>query len=221
MRLVTGLLLCLVTLTAACGGNGEPPAAKNVETKAAGPETPAGFTVRVVRDEGFSIALPKAWRSVDAQQVLSGGLKEFRKANPQLGGELEALARPNSPIKLVAVDPKLEGGFATNLNVLVTPIPSGIEFDEWTSVQVAEIKKIATVKGLKRDETQLRPGRALHLTYRVSFKRPSGSFVAFVHQYMVKNDGLLYVLTYSTRPSSEPKYRQTFADSARSFRLTG
>jgi hypothetical protein len=153
--------------------------------------------------------------------VLSGGLKQFRKANPQLGSELEALARPNSPIKLVAVDPKLERGFATNLNLLVTEIPSGIEFDQWTSVQVAEIEKVQTVKGLKREETQLRPGRALHLSYRVSFKRPSGSFVAFVHQYMVKNDGFLYVLTYSTLPSTEPKYKKTFADSARSFRLTG
>jgi hypothetical protein len=208
-------------LATACGGNGEPPAAKNVQTKAPGPETPAGFTIRVVKDEGFSIAVPKAWRSVDTQQVLSGGLKQFRKANPQLGSELEALARPNSPIKLVAVDPKLERGFATNLNLLVTEIPSGIEFDQWTSVQVAEIEKVQTVKGLKREETQLRPGRALHLSYRVSFKRPSGSFVAFVHQYMVKNDGFLYVLTYSTLPSTEPKYKKTFADSARSFRLTG
>ena len=57
--------------------------------------------------------------------------------------------------------------------------------------------------------------------YRASFRRPGGSYAAFVHQYFVRNEGFLYVLTYTTLPSSEPRYRRTFADSARTFQLNG
>lgn len=217
MRRAAALLLGFAVLSAGCGGKD---ASTDLETRTAGPGVPAGFTVRAVKDQGFSIAFPKDWRSIDAREALGGGLDDFKKANPQIAGALEGLARPNSPIKLLAVDPSSSTDFLTNVNVLVTPIPSGISFDQWTSAQVAEIRKVETVKGFTREETQLRPGRALHLTYRATFNRPRGAFVAFIHQYMVKRDDSLYIITYTTTPSSEPRERNVFADSARSFRLT-
>jgi hypothetical protein len=182
---------------------------------------PAGFSVRVVEDQGFSIAFPRDWRSIDARAVLSGRLADFRKANPQVGAAAEGLARPNSPVKLMAVDPSGAADFATNVSVLVTPIPAGISFEDWAATQVTEIRKVATVKRFAHEETQLGPGRALHLTYRASFNRPTGAFVALIDQYMVKRDDSLYILTYTTKPSSHSRERKVFADSARSFRLIG
>src|SRR5215218_4384230 len=104
MRRAAALVaLCLAALLSGCG-NGSPPSATNVETKAAGPDVPAGFTVRAVKDEGFSIALPKAWRSLDAHEALnSDTMKQFEKSNPQLSGQMQALSQPNSPLKLLAV----------------------------------------------------------------------------------------------------------------------
>jgi hypothetical protein len=221
-RAAAFVALCSTALLAGCGGNGGPPSATNVETKAAPPGVPAGFTVRVVKDQGFSIALPKTWRSIDAHEALnSGTMKRFEKANPQLAGQMQALAQPNSPLKLLALGPADDGNFLANLNVIVTRIPSDLSFDEWTSAELKEIEKVPSVKEVQKEETQLQPGQALHLNYRASFNRPSGSFEVHVHQWMVRNEGFLYILTYTTSPAQEPKQRQTFDDSAHTFQLTG
>ena len=222
MRRAAALVaVCLAALTAGCGGKDDSLSATNVETTAAGPGVPAGFTVRAVKDEGFSIALPKKWRSLDAKEALSGStMKSFEKANPSLAGQMRALAQPNSPLKLLAIGPGGGGTFLTNLNVIVTQIPSNLGFDEWTSAEVSQIQKVPSVKDVKQEETQLQPGQALHLGYRASFNRASGTFEVFVNQWMVKKDDFLYILTFTTSPDQEPKLRQTFDDSAHTFRLT-
>jgi hypothetical protein len=222
MRRAAALVaVCLTALLSGCGGDDGAPSATNVETKAAGPGVPAGFTVRVVKDQGFSIALPKQWRSIDAHEALnSETMKRFQRANPQLAGQMQALAQPNSPLKLLAIGPAGDG-FLTNLNVIVTRIPSEVSFEEWTSAEVKEIEKVPSVKDVQQEETQLQPGQALHLNYTATFNRTDGSFEVHVHQWMVKNEGFLYILTYTTSPAQEPKQRQTFDDSAQTFRLTG
>jgi hypothetical protein len=214
------VVLCLAALMAGCGGKSGTPSATNVETKTAGPEVPAGFSVRAVKDQGFSIAVPKKWRSLDTHEALnSDSMKNFEKANPELRSQIEALAKPDSPVKLLAIAPG-KGTFVTNLNVIVTKIPSNLGFDEWTSAEVAEIQKVPTVKGLEQEKTQLQPGQALHLGYRASFNGSGGSFEVFIHQWMVKNKDFLYILTFTTSPVQEPKQRKTFDDSAHTFRLT-
>jgi hypothetical protein len=214
------LLLALAPLAGACGGREGVRSDTAVETRAAAPGLPAGFTVRVVKEQRFSIALPKRWRSIDGRQALRGGLDDFKKANPQLAGALDGLARPNSPLKLLALDPSDRGDFLTNVNVLVTRIPPSISFEEWTSAEVAEIRRAVGANGLQREELQLPPGRALHLTYRATFNRTGGTFTALIDQYMVKKEGSLYIISYTTKPSSYAQERRIFADSARSFRLT-
>jgi hypothetical protein len=215
-------VLCVAVLSSGCGGNGGTPSAANVETRAAGGGIPAGFTVRAVKDQGFSIALPKKWRSLDAHEALSSGsMKSFEQANPTLATQIQALAQPNSPLKLLAIGPGGHGTFVTNLNVIVTRIPSNLGFDDWTSTEVAEIQKVSTVKDVNQEKTQLQPGQALHLGYRASFNRSGGSFEVFVHQWMLKDEGFLYILTFTTAPAQEPKQRKTFDDSAHTFRLTG
>ena len=76
-----------------------------------------------------------------------------------------------------------------------------------------------STKRLRREELQLRPGSALHVTYRATFNRSGGAFTAAIDQYMVKKEGSLYIISYTTKPSSYARERRIFADSARSFRL--
>jgi hypothetical protein len=218
MRRAAVVSLGLAVLVAGCGGNG----AQRSATQSAARSVPEGFTVRRVPDQGFSIALPKHWASLDAREALNGGaLKRFRKANPALGSQVEALTLGGSPIKLLAVAPNKQGGFLTNLNVLVTDVPAEVSYDEWSSSEVAEIQKVPRVSDLRKSEIQLSSGRALHVTYRAAFDRPSGRFVASVHQYLVKDNGSLYVLTYTTTPKREARLGKTFEQSAQTFRLTG
>ena len=94
-------------------------------------------------------------------------MKQFEKSNPQLKGQVQALAQPDSPLKLLATGPAGKDGFVTNLNVIVTQLPPDLEFDEWTPAELAEIQKVPTVKNVKQDVTELQPGRTLHLNYHV------------------------------------------------------
>lgn len=83
MRRAAALVAALGAFLTGCGGNGDPQtAATDVETRPANPTTPAGYTVRTVKDEGFALALPRAWRSLDAKHALaSDTMKQFEKAN--------------------------------------------------------------------------------------------------------------------------------------------
>jgi hypothetical protein len=222
MHRVAALVAVFGALVAGCGGNGDPrAAATDVETKPAKTTTPAGYTVRAVKDGGFAVALPKSWRSLDAKQALSSKtMQQFGQSNPQLKGQIQALAQPDSPLKLLATGPIGKDAFLTNLNVIVTQLPPDLSFDKWTKAELAEIQKVPTVKNVEQEVTQLRPGQTLHLTYHASFNKPTGAFEVVVNQWMVKKDDFLYILTYTTSPSQEAKLRQTFDDSAHTFELT-
>jgi hypothetical protein len=222
VRRAVVLALGLALLVAACGGNDQNTSATRIETQAAGSNTPAGFTVRLVRDQGFSIALPKDWESIAAHEALnSEAMQKFRRANPEVNAELQALAQPNSPIKLLAIGPEGEGGFLTNLNVLVTPIPADITYEQWSSSELAQLKKVPTIKGMTQEEIALPAGRGLHVSYRATFNRQGGRFTAFIDQYLVKKGSSLYVVTFTTTPRLRARLSPTFSKAARTFRLTG
>jgi len=204
VRRRSSFLLSLVVL-AGCGGSG---AGRN-----ALPATPGGFTVRAVNDPGFAIALPKRWRSVDSRTALtSGKLRRFAKANPRLGAELRALAGPNSPIELIAVDSTGQQNFRANMNVIQTRVPKNLSFEQLSRNEAAQIELVSSVQHMRQAAVELPAGRALRLTYDVRSK-------GVVHQYFVKHDEILYVLTYTTSATTAPRYAKIFDLSAHTFQL--
>jgi len=219
-RLLAVVLPALLLLAVAdgCGGSGGAKSATNVDTVAASLETPAGFTVRRVRGQGFAIAVPKEWRSLDASSALRGKrVKQFEQENPAAAGAVEALSRPNSPMKFVAVDPSATD-FATNVNVLVSRIPSGASFDTWTKAEAAQIEALRPTH-LKQGPVQLTPGKGYKLTYHAKLMIRGQPRELAIHQFMVKRGGFLYVITYTTSAGEEAKRSPTFDDSAHTFQL--
>lgn len=212
------VVLLLAPVVDGCGGGGKQ-AATNVETRAGGRETPAGFTVRAVRDEGFSIAVPKKWRSIDAATALRGSsVKRFERENPAAAGAVEALARPNSPMKFVAIDSS-GGAFATNVNVLVSRIPASVSFERWTAAETAQISALRPTE-LSKGEVQLPVGRAYRLAYHARLSIQGTPRNLAIHQYMVKRGPFLYVITFTTAAAKERGLTSTFDASARTFKLT-
>jgi hypothetical protein len=212
-------VLLLVAAAAGCGGGGGAKSATNVDTVAASSKTHAGFTVRSVRGQGFSIAVPKEWRSLDASSALRGkGVKQFEQENPAAAGAVEALSRPNSPMKFVAVDPSATD-FATNVNVLVSRIPSSASFDTWTRAETSQIEALRPTH-LTKGPVQLRPGKAYRLAYHTKLSIRGTPRELAIHQYMVKRGGFLYVITYTTSAEEEAKRSPAFDDSAHTFELT-
>jgi len=206
------VVLCLAAVAAGCGGT--------TQTQLPPAKTPAGFRLHTVSDPKFAIAVPQAWRTLDARQALSSSrTKAFAQANPELSAEVETLARPNSPIKLLAIDPHAAQGFATSLNVLQTRLPSKLSFEKWSAAELAQLKLVRSISGIRQSETQLSPGRTLKLTYRARIRRQRGSFQAVIRQYLVKHNDFLYVLTYTTLPATVARDRTIFDLSARTFRV--
>jgi hypothetical protein len=190
------LFLAVLVVLAGCGG---------ATTQA----TPAGFTVRTVAQPSFSIALPKGWRSFDSRS--SRAANEAAAHNSALRMELELLGKPDSPIKLIGLDPAAKT-FVTNMNVLQTQVPSSLSFEELARTEAAQIKLVSGVKEMRQQQTVVPGGRTLHLSYRTRSNAP-------VQQYFVKHDDLLYVLTYTTAPAEAVRYAKIFDMSAHTFEV--
>jgi hypothetical protein len=210
-------VLLLVFLLEGCGG-GEKRAATG-ETRPAEAGTPAGFTVRTARGEGLSIAVPHEWRSIDTATALRGeSVQQFERDNPAAAAAVEALARPNSPMKFVAIAPS-GGEFATNVNVLVSRIPSAVSFSRWTAAETAQISALKPTE-LRKSEAQLPVGRAYRLRYHARLRIRGAPRDLAIHQYMVKRGPFLYVITFTTDAANEGGLTNTFEQSARTFRLS-
>jgi hypothetical protein len=192
----------LLVLIAAAGCGSEEPAPPV--------ETPAGFTTRSVEKPAFSIALPRSWRSFDAQSRRDAQAVAGRSA--AMRAELELLSRPDTPIKLIGIAPSPRGTFVTNMNVLQTQVPSELDFEDIAKNEARQIKAAAKVKAIRQDETRVPAGRALRLRYRAR----SG---AVIHQYFVRHGDFLYILTYTTSPARLARYAKIFDVSAHTFQI--
>jgi hypothetical protein len=214
------VVVLLGALAAGCGSKeSAPPTATNVETPAAVPSTPEGFTVRAVPKEGFAIALPNEWRSIDAATALSGeSVKRFERENPSAAGAVRALAKPNSPMKFVAVDPTGRR-FATNVNVLVSQIPADASFERWTTAETAQIAALRPTR-LTKGAVRLPAGKAYRLAYHARLRIRGALRDLAIHQYMVKRGSSLYVVTFTTEAAAEDRLRKTFRQAAHTFTIT-
>jgi hypothetical protein len=199
VRWICSVAVCLAALPGCGGGERERPA---------GHVLPAGFTTRVVETPAFSIALPRRWPSYDAVTRPAASLR----ATPRLRAELTTLTRPDSPIKLVAIDPAEGREFLTSMNVLQTRVPRSLSFEQLAWNEARQIKLALHVKDVHQEETELTAGRALRLSYRARSK-------AVVYQYFVRHGDFLYVLTYTTSPAKASRYAKIFDVSAHTFRL--
>src|SRR2546423_12974734 len=128
----SSLLLSVAVLTG-CGTNGA--------RQEAAPRTPPGFTVRDGNAIGFSIALPKRWRSLDRRTAVAPRrLRRFALAYPRLQAQAHVLAGPNSPIELIAVDTTGSQPVRANMNVVQTRVPKSLTFEQLSENEATQIK---------------------------------------------------------------------------------
>jgi hypothetical protein len=171
---------------------------------------PVGFSARTVTNPKLSIALPKQWRSFDAGS--SRGAKDAPGLSSGMRAELELLSRPDTPIKLIGLAPTAPRTFVANMNVLQTRVPSSLSFDQLAETEARQIRRATHARDMRQDETRLPAGRALRLRYRAQ----SG---AVIHQYFVRHEKFLYILTYTTSPARAAHYAKIFDLSAHTFQI--
>lgn len=182
-----------------------------------GPATGAErFKRHTVRGQGISLAVPAAWKAVDAS-LTGAALRQFERQNPKLAPYLRQLSGPNSPAKFLALDPSLSRGFATNVNVVAVPIPN-VTFAQYRTALVAEIRSLARSTP---ESTVVTIGgrRALRLEYRLTLTVQAPVTVQTL-QYAFQRPGRSVVVTYTTLPSLKSRYAPTFTRSAASIRFS-
>ena len=180
----------------------------------------AGFTTYAVPSANFSIAVPQSWRTFKADEVFADGeaLDELERENPEFAQYRDALSDPRSPMKLVALDPKVRGGFATNVNVVAQDVPDDFTFEDFAQANEAELRTLSGVTaGLESNEVNLPAGRAQRLTYQARFTFSGQERSITTLQYGLVVDGWAYVITYTALPEYADEYRDDFERSAGSF----
>ena len=120
--------------------------------------------------------------------------------------------RADAPVKLVGALADPGGKLVTNMNVVQTRVPSSLSFDQMKRTEARQLKLAAGAKNVQQAEAELPAGRALRLSYGTRSN-------AFVRQYFVRRDDLLYVLTYTTRSGNAARFAGIFDQSARTFQV--
>lgn len=183
-------------------------------------ETVAGFTTYAVPSAGFSIAVPESWQTFTAGEVFQEdeGLEQIARENPDVAPYLDALTDPRSPMKLIAIDPRVRGAFATNVNVIAQDVADDFSFEDFVRESEPEIENIArNAPGFKRDVVQLPAGSAQRLRFHAQFTQNGQVRSVATLQYGLVANGWAYVLTYTTLPQFEAAYEADFLRSATSF----
>lgn len=174
------------------------------------------FRRHVVPGHGMSLSVPASW--VASERGLSPAVVEqMARENPKLAPFVRGLGGPNSPMKFIALNPKVQSGFATNVNVVVVPVQTGITFAQYRQALLSELGAIVTGK-LQQSVTTIAGARALRVTYRLRLSLGRAVTVQTL-QYAFLRPGRSVVVTYTTLPSLSSSYAATFGKSAASIRF--
>jgi hypothetical protein len=172
----------------------------------------------VVKGQGLSLAVPASWIAVDSR-VPAHVVERLSRENPRLAQFMQGLAQPNSPMKFIALDPVVRNGFATNVNVVVAPVPAGVTFSDYRRGLVAELRTLVGTGRIAQSVVTIAGVRGLRVRY--SFQLRLGrTFTVRTLQYAFLRQGRSIVVTYTTLPSSAARYEATFQRSAASIRFS-
>ena len=183
---------------------------------------PAGWKAYTA-DEGFSLGLPAAWQELPPGRVDSA-LDELRGDNPELAELIEGqlAGSLSSLVKFFAFDaesPTLEQEFATNANVVVEPLPEGVDFDEYLQANLTQLRQVPGVSVTPADPSLNLPGgRAALIKSRFSLNTPAGPRQIDVTQYLFLKGRRGFILSLTTTPEHEGTYASVFEQIARTFR---
>jgi hypothetical protein len=175
------------------------------------------FKRHTVPGQGMSLAVPAPWVAVSATLPASA-IARLRRENPKLAPYLGQLSGPSSTAKFLALDPAVEGGFATNVNVVVARIPGSVTFDQYRTAIVSEVGSIVGSARIDTRDVTVGGMRAVRLSYpfRITVGR---TYTVATLQYAFLRAGKSVVVTYTTLPRLKSRYAPTFAHSASSIRF--
>jgi hypothetical protein len=177
-----------------------------------------GLTRYEISAGRFAVGVPETWHATSSAQMKKASFKRFASQNPAFASYAGVVGKKNSPFKFFAYDPVVHQRFATNLNVVVRPLPKSTTWDAYRRSALNEAKSIA-IGRVAATDVSLPAGKALRVEYRIRFVLNGRKRTVSTTQYALLLEDRSYVLTYTTRPSARDEYVDWFKLSAESFRL--
>lgn len=169
---------------------------------------------------GLSLALPATWRLVDARTAGRLARETLVKENPQLASILAELDRPGTGLVFFAFDPAGAETFATNVNIVVSRIPSGVTIDQLIAASRSELSRIPGRVGPVTSGAVLLPaGLAAGSRVDITVSARGKPVVARVMQYAFLRPRRSVVVSFTTRRSTYARYRPVFIAAVRSVRF--
>ena len=184
------------------------------------PAADAATIRRSVPAAGMSIALPTTWRTVDGRTAASNAARTLAKENPELAAILAQISTAHSVIKLFAFDPVGAKTFATNVNVVVSPLPSGVTIQQYLAAARSEIAALPGRVGRPVTWIQRVPaGRAVRTSVRVALVRRGTRIVSDISQWAFLRGNQSVVVSFTTTPAQRTRYLPLFVEAASSIRF--
>ncbi len=173
----------------------------------------SGWKRHAVPNVGVSLAVPASWVVIDSKlppELVDRMLRE----NPKLAPFMQSLLSANSPTKFIALDPVVRNGFATNVNVVATPVPT-----YYRKALPLEIRNIAHGRVQTRTVT-IQGARAVRLLYHLPLRFDGKKLTVQTLQYAFLRKARSVVVTYTTLPALAGRYARTFSSSAATVRFS-
>ncbi len=171
---------------------------------------------------GASISVPGSWKTIDARTVTnSAAFARFVDENPSLRPFVAQMSGPNSAIKLMAFDLKLTNGYATNVNVVVTPASAQTTLKQIAAAYDQQLRSLvpSLQGGVATRIVSLPATKAVRASYRLGLTSGGRRVTVQSLQYVVLRGNRSIVITFSTLPGQASARRGTFDTIARSLRF--
>ncbi|HEV3144825.1 MAG TPA: hypothetical protein VGZ47_13125 [Gemmataceae bacterium] len=185
-----------------------------------GARDPSGWPVYEVTAEGFAIALPPDWRQFDMNpKTFEAKMDEAIKQNPQLQPMAGALRQQVAQgVKFYGFDETTtRTGFATNINIIRTPLPAGGTLDSIVQESLRQYENMPTVT---KPISHERLGDRERLRARMTMTMPNGQTATLaITQFILAHGKDGYAVTLTTLADQEAKYSATFDKIGQSFRF--
>ena len=189
-----------------------------------GGEVPDGWKAHDLTSDGFRLATPGSWRDLPPGDV-TPALDEIRAENPELAELIEGqlTGSLSELVRFFAFDPdspSLAQEFATNINVVVEPLPVDVSFSQYLQANLTQLRQVPGVSvEVRNEEATLPGGRAAVISSRFTLNSPSGPRQIDVLQYLFLKGRKGFILSMTTTPEHGATYATTFERIARSFQL--
>ena len=222
--LAIGLLLALAVAALPAAAQDNPSQSSDSGVVPSAPPTvlATGWRTYQQVDDNYAVTLPPTWRRIDLDPAtVAASVKAVTAEDPTIADWLgqQAATLVASDVSFFAFDfspGSQSSGFATNVNVIHTPLPGPIPLTTVVELSAAQLENTSSIVGaVDHQPVTLAAGPAERFNYHLQLAGRSLS----VRQFLVVHGSDSYVLTLTTTDDQADSYSDTFDQIGQSFQL--